>query len=70
MSARLEYPARVHIELARRLTGPEGAEAVAAAEALPDPDSLAAAEAMRAAVEPARAAAALPRAGRRAGARG
>ena len=47
MSARLEYPARVHIELARRLTGPEGAEAVAAAEALPDPDSLAAAEAMR-----------------------
>ncbi|ERK60964.1 hypothetical protein HMPREF0682_0052, partial [Propionibacterium acidifaciens F0233] len=28
----------MHIELARRLTGPEGAEAVAAAEALPDPD--------------------------------
>lgn len=69
MSARLEYPARVHIELARRLTGPEGAEAVAAAEALPDPDSLAAAEAMRAAFDPELAAAALTQAGLRARAR-
>ncbi|MFC2641111.1 MAG: SAM-dependent methyltransferase [Propionibacterium acidifaciens] len=59
----------MHIELARRLTGPEGAEAVAAAEALPDPDSLAAAEAMRAAFDPELAAAALTQAGLRARAR-
>ncbi|WP_316668142.1 class I SAM-dependent methyltransferase [uncultured Propionibacterium sp.] len=57
------------IELARTLAGPAGAEAIAAAAALPDPDSLSAAEAMRAAFAPDLAAAALTQVSLRARAR-
>lgn len=55
----------MHVELARRLAGPEGAEAVRAAAELADPDSLSAAETMRAAFDPELAAAALTQVGLR-----